>query len=569
MLWWTVLACGPKTPPPTASPVTFHIAAINDWHGALDAQTDRRDPSRAWGGLPWVVGVLDDLRASHPDLIVLDGGDAFQGTWPINATRGAGAVDAFALMGVDAAAVGNHEFDYGGDEHHPTRGALHAAAAQAPFAWLAANVFDEQGQPWQPPGISRTTIIERNGAKLGVIGLSTMETPQTTLSANVADLQFGDPVEAVKAVLPELEAAGVNAIAVVGHLTGQCRQEDGTAAANDCMPDGEIGRLLTELPAGTIDVIVAGHAHTVINTRIDDTFVIESRHRGHYIGRLDLVVTAEGVDVEASQLLEQIAVVHDAVDPGCSDAEFITAPQTIAGRSIAPNADALALIARLEDEAGSLCDPLGCTTARFQRAAQQESSTGNFVSDAMMTAFPQADLAIQNAGGLRADLPEGTLRREHVQQLMPFDNSLYLVEMTGEQLTRLFEIGTSGAHGMLQVSTGMEVLLSDGEPHRRDLNEDGTMETWEQSRLCAVNLDGAAIETDRRYSVITTDFLYNGGDHLGPAFADVPIVERGALLRDVLYQAATTEVDACLTPPATGQRIMVGPCAEMPPAPTE
>jgi 5'-nucleotidase len=560
-LLWGLLACGPKTTPPSPAPATVHIATLNDWHGALYEQPAYRDPGRAWGGLPWTAAVMGAIRAEHPDLIVLDGGDMFQGAWPVNATRGAAAAEAFALLGVDATAIGNHEFDYGGSDSHPTRGALLDIAAQAPFHWLSANIVGADGQPWTPPGIERTLVMERGGIKLGVIGLSTQETPQTTLAENVADLTFTDPVQAVRDVLPELQAAGVHAIAIVGHLTGSCDPPSYTTPpGSDCMPDGELGRLLTELPPGTIDVIVSGHTHTLLNQRIQDTFVLQSRDRGKMIGRLDLVVTADGVDADASRLLPPVQVLHDVADPGCGEGEYDTSPQEVGGRTIAPDADALALTRRMEAQAGSLCDALGCASAPLTRDFHAESSSGDFVADAMLAAFPGADLAIQNPGGLRANLPKGTIRREHIQQLMPFDNSLYLVEMTGAQLIRLFEIGSSGAHGVLQVSAGTWYHHTEAAVAVRDLNGDGSEEAWEQSRLCALRVGNAPVDPDRRYTVVTTDFLYKGGDHLGPAFRAVPVLQRGPLLRDVLYTAATSPADSCFAVTAPGDRIQVGPC---------
>lgn len=561
ILLWGLLACGLKTTPSTPTPATLHIATLNDWHGALYEQPAYREPGRAWGGLPWTAGVMASLRSEHPDLIVLDGGDLFQGAWPVNATRGHAAAEAFALLGVDATAVGNHEFDYGGSSSHPTRGAFLDIAAQASFTWLVANVLGPDGRPWTPPGVERTLVVERGGIKLGVIGLSTQETPQTTLTENVADLTFTDPVQAVRDVLPGLQDAGVHAVAVVGHLTGSCEPPSYTTPPGaDCMPDGELGRLLTELPPGTVDVIVSGHSHTLLNQRIQDTFVLQSRDKGKMIGRLELVIVADGVDADASQLLPPLQVLHDATDPGCGEGEYDTRPQEVAGRQVAPDADALALIRRMEERAGSLCDALGCASAPLVRDYDSESSAGDFVADAMLAAFPGADLAIQNPGGLRATLPKGTIRREHIQQLMPFDNSLYLVEMTGEQLLRLFEIGSSGAHGVLQVSAGTWYHHAEGPLSVRDLNGDGSEEAWEQSRLCALRVRGAAVEPERRYTVVTTDFLYNGGDHLGAAFSGAPVLRRGPLLRDVLYDAATSPADRCFAVTVPGERIQAGPC---------
>ena len=115
---------GPVAPDPSA-PRVLHIVAMNDFHGGLYEKPKYKSPDRALGGLPWLASAVDALREEHPDLLLLDGGDVFQGSWPVNATKGRGAVEAFNLLGVDAAAVGNHEFDYGGLEgEHPLRGAL-------------------------------------------------------------------------------------------------------------------------------------------------------------------------------------------------------------------------------------------------------------------------------------------------------------------------------------------------------------------------------------------------------------------------------------------------------------
>ncbi|MFT4976867.1 MAG: 5'-nucleotidase [Myxococcota bacterium] len=560
-VWWVLVGCGPRQMATPTEPVTLHIAALNDWHGALYEQPVYNHPERAWGGLGWLVGTMDVLRGEHPDLIVLDGGDVFQGAWAVNATAGAGAVAAYNLLGVDAVAVGNHEFDYGGTALHPTRGALMEAAAAADFSWLAANITRADGKPWMTDGISRHTVIERGGIKLGVIGLATTETPETTLSRNVADLTFTDPVAAVRDVLPDLKAAGVHAIAVVGHLTGSCATPGYLIPpSDDCRPEGEIGRLLDELPPGTIDIIVAGHAHTLLNQRIDDTFVIESRDRGKLIGQLDLVITPDGVDADASRLLPHVQVLHDAVDPGCGEGTYDRSPQQVSGRMVSPSAAALDLVARLEAEAGSLCDDLGCARAPMGRDYSAESAAGDFVADAMLEAFEGADLAIQNPGGLRADLPAGTLRREHIHQLMPFDNALYLLEMDGAQLTRLFEIGTSGAHGVLQVSIGTRYRFDPDATTERDLDGDGEAAEWEVDRLCELSIAGAPVDPTARYRVVTTDFLYNGGDHLGPGFADAVLLERGPLLRDALYEAATSPADVCLDVARPGSRISAGSC---------
>lgn len=580
LLFLTLIGCPDKAPPTAAAastpawpsePVTLRFVALNDFHGALYEQTVRgmegpADAPQVLGGLPFVVGAVDALRAEHPDLIVLDGGDQFQGTWPVNATQGRGSVQAFNLLRVDAAAVGNHEFDYGGvPDGHPLRGALEAGGKLADFAWLAANITHEDGTPWAPEGFAPWTIIERQGVRVGVIGLSTEDTPQVTLAANVSDLRFHDVVATMQATVPQVRAAGAQVIAVVGHLTGACAPSSYDDAPESCLPSAEIGRLLTDLPRGTIDVLVLGHAHTIMAHRWDDTFVLEQRAQGHALGIVDLVVGPNGVEPDASTVHPPWFLAHAPVDPGCEPGEYDLTPRDVNGRTVTPSADALALVRALEAEAGSLCDPVGCSTAPLGRSRTYESAVGNVVADAMLAAFPDADLAITNSGGLRADLPGGTLRREHWQQVMPFDNRTLLVEITGERLELLLRLGSSGAHGIMQIAGatyGFDPKATAGS----DLDGDGSVAAWETDRLCRsqVTIGGAPLEPKRTYKLVTTDFLVGGGDHLGPAFVDATVLREGPLLRDHLFvwSAAQSGCIGAAAPPVDKRapRIRQGTC---------
>ena len=516
-------------------PVTLHIAAINDFHGALYETPLKDEPGRAHGGLPWLVGALNALRADDPDLVVLDGGDLFQGAWAVNKSFGRAAVDSFELMGVDAGAVGNHEFDYGpGDV--PNGGlvaALEAAAVATSHQWLTANVSTATGERWAPEGITPWVILRRKGVRLGIIGLTTEHTPQTTKGSNVVDLRFGDVVEAVRDVLPVLHDQGVAAVIVVGHLSGKCDPTGFSAAPPDCVPDGEIGRLLTELPPGSIDLIVAGHAHTFLATRVGDTFVVENRDKGRVIGLVDLVIGKEGVDADKTQL-RHWELIHDKVDPGCEAGEYSLAPRDVGGREVTPSAAALELVRRYEKEAGTLCSAVGCADSPLGRSREGESGVGDLVADAMLAAFPGADVALTNSGGLRDDLRAGTVRRQDLQQIMPFDNRLVMVEMTGKQLLLLLRLGTSGGHGLLQVS-GLSLSFDPTSEAGDDLDADGAVAEWERDRLCSAVVAGNPIDEKKTYQVVTTDFLFNGGDHLELAFAHCNTPIEGPLLRDWLF----------------------------------
>ncbi len=541
----TLLACRPPAALPVDEAVTLRIVAMNDYHGGLYEEGVSGVPDVVLGGLPWLAGAVDALRAEDPHLLLIDGGDFYQGAWPVNATKGRGSVASLNLLGVDAAAVGNHEFDYGGVEGgHPLRGALEAGAKTSNFPWLTANIRTAEGERWQPEGVTPWVMLERKGKKIAVIGLTTTDTPQTTLLVNVADLTFQDVVAAVDEILPEVRAAKPDVMVLAAHLTGKCAPASYLEVGEPCTPDGEIGRLLNELPPGTFDVMILGHAHTLLAHRVGDTYLLENRARGHALGMIDLVVGPNGVEHDRTVLHAPWGLTHEPVDPGCGEGEFDLSPRALGGRTVTPRADALALVRQLEEEVGSLCTEVGCAARPLGRDRAAESEVGVLVADAIAWALPEADLAIQNSGGLRADLPGGTLRRGDLQQVMPFDNRLYVVEMTGEQVALMFRLGASGAHGILQVAGAryhFDPQLSTG----TDLDGDGEVAQWEHDRLCSVEVGGAPLDPKATYKVATTDFLLGGGDHLGPAFEGVKIVKEGPLLREVLFDYPAT-LGACI-----------------------
>jgi len=536
--------CSRTPPEPLAeAPVTLRVVALNDFHGALYERPSSSSVPLATGGLPWLVAAVDHLREGEPELLVLDAGDQFQGSWPVNQTRGLGAVQAMNLLGVDAAAIGNHEFDYGGEGAEPGRGALLAAAGEARYPWLSANIR-RHGARWQPiDAIAPFAVLERKGLRIGVVGLTTTDTPTTTDPDNVADLAFVDPVQAVRDALPELARFEPDVTLLVGHLSGSCEPEGPFEPGPPCVPDGEIGRLLEELPEGTFDAMVLGHAHTLLAHREGRTFLLEQRARGAALGLLDLVVTRDGVDVDASrQAVWPLS--HEPADPGCSGEAFPREERIVGGIPLRPSEAALALVDALEQQTGTLCEPVACADAAVTRSYDGESPLGNWTADALLAAF-DADLAIQNAGGLRADLPAGEIRLEHVQAMMPFDNRTHVVEMTGEQVRRLLRIGSSGQHGQLQVA-GARFSFDPSRERGSDLDGDGAVAQWERDRLCDdVTIGGAPLDGERTYRVVTSDFLLSGGDHLGPAFEGAAVVQEGPLLRDV-YAEAAAGAAACL-----------------------
>src|SRR3989440_3171229 len=226
-----------RAPLPSPAPDTAHfvsrqdstvlrVLALNDFHGALEARSWPWSHGRAVGGAAALKPWLDSLaRACGCTTVRLDGGDEMQGTLLSNFGFGLPAITAMNAFGIDAAAIGNHEFDWSVDT-------LRARMAGARYRFLAANISDTTGTA-RPGWAEPWTLISRGGLKIAVIGLALKATPTNTTPRNVQGLAFGDGAAAVRRVLPQARAAA-DFVIVLAHEGAFC---DG-APGPDPVPAG-------------------------------------------------------------------------------------------------------------------------------------------------------------------------------------------------------------------------------------------------------------------------------------------------------------------------------------------
>src|SRR5882762_5218924 len=212
---------------PTVAAVTrpdstlLRVLAINDFHGALESQVWPWSAGRPVGGAAALKPWLDSLaRVCYCTTIRLDAGDEMQGTPVSNFNFGRPAIAALNALGIDAAAIGNHEFDW-------TVDTLRARMAEARYRFVAANITDAAGTA-RPDWAEPFTVIQRGGSRVAVIGLALPATPETTSPRNVRGLAFGNGAQAVRRVLPQARAAG-DYVIVVANIGGFC-DGDGAAA---------------------------------------------------------------------------------------------------------------------------------------------------------------------------------------------------------------------------------------------------------------------------------------------------------------------------------------------------
>ena len=456
-------------PPPAARPdsTMLRVLAINDFHGALEPQVWPWSGGRQVGGAPALKPWLDSLaRACLCTSVRLDAGDEMQGTPVSNFNYGRPAIAVLNALGIDAAAIGNHEFDWSVDT-------LRARMADAHYRFLAANITDTTGLA-RPDWAVPFTVIERGGTRIAVIGLALPETPETTTPKNVRGLAFRDPVAAVKRVLPQARAAAEYVI-VVAHIGAFC-DADSTAAIVPAGPTachGEIIDLARGLESGSVDLIVSGHTHSLVNTVVNGIPIVQARSSGAGIAVVDFVRVADRREVRAR--IETPFSDRVSPDPALADALRLDklAIETITGRPVT-------------------------RVGKDMRRSGDEYGLGRLIADAQRN-IAKTDVALVNNGGIRADLGAGVATYGDLFRVEPFQNRLLRVVVSGKVLRAALEHAVQGDRGGPDAHvSGIEVWYDPRKPAGRRIKK---------LRLA----DGRGVDGDRRYTLAVSDFVGSGG----------------------------------------------------------
>jgi 2',3'-cyclic-nucleotide 2'-phosphodiesterase (5'-nucleotidase family) len=445
--------------PPFPTGTRFlRIIATNDFHGALEPRPDANGVRR--GGAAYVAAAIDRAReecAPRCETLLLDAGDMFQGTPASNLAYGRPVVEYYNRMGYAAAALGNHEFDWGTDS-------LRARMRQAKFGILGANVRYTDGRDvkW----IRNDTIVKRGAARIGIIGLSTVSTPTTTRAGNVVGLRFDDPAPIVDSIGSALRKRGANFVVVIAHAGASC----GRDGATDC--GGEIIDFARKLTT-KVDAIVSGHTHTLVNTEVKGIPIVQARSSGRAIDVLDLPIgSSAGLPVR-HQVRE---LASDTIQP-------VPAIDSIVRRAVAGVAP---LVSR----------HVATIPATLARQGPQYP-LGNLIADAQRWAA-KGDVAIMNNGGIRTELRGGDATYGSLFEIQPFGNTLYSLTMTGSQLRGLLEAMLAKN----SVDDHISGLTIKYDPSRA-----------KGSRIASVTMaDGTPLADTKTYNVIVNDFLATGGE---------------------------------------------------------
>jgi 5'-nucleotidase len=478
--------------------ITISVVATTDLHGGVLPRGER-------GGLAMLGGYLQNIRAARMrdggGVLLVDSGDMFQGTLESNLNEGAAVVRAYNGLGYAAAAIGNHEFDFGPagpDETARTpgedpRGALKARAAQARFPFLAANTIDmATGKPVAWPNVKPSTMVTVRGVRIGLIGVTTIDTAAQTIAANLGGLTFAPLAPAITREAMSLRARGATVVIVLAHAGGRCTKLDDPDDLSSCDQMAEIVNVVRQLPVGLIDMISAGHTHQAMAQDIAGIPVVEAYSAGRSFSRVDLTVNRSSGAVVARHIFAP-----QEVSPGRYE-----------NRRVRSDAAANAAIAPAVRKALTVKNqPLGVhLETPFARGGQQdETALADLITDGMLASVPGADVAFGNGGSLRADFPAGPLTYGSVYEVYPFDNRLVTLTLTGDQLTRIV------AYSLTRRALPAEMLPIAG------FKVDATCQ-GNNLRVVLTRPSGMAIRAGDRLTVVTSDFVAGGGDGvLAPA----------------------------------------------------
>lgn len=476
---------GPRpTAPRAAGEACARIFSTNDTHGRLLPAEQPFSQGRLVGGSAAMAGYVARARAETPGcpLFVVSGGDIMQGTLISNLTDGVSTIAAFDAIGYDVAAIGNHEFDWGVD-------VLRSRIAEARFAMLGANIY-VKGTDRHPEWARPWTIVERDGVRIGFVGMTTRSTPWTTRPSNVADYEFRPISEALDRYVPEVLAEGVDFVVAVMHEGAFC-QEVGTCE----------GEALAELARATarFDYAVTGHTHSRVETTVRGVPVVQSfsNSTAFGLGRLDR--DADG-RVRA-RLIEVRTAYADEVDPDSAVAALVDS-----------------YLEKVGDRLTRVVTELAREAPKPRRG---DFPLGRLIADAQRSATG-ARIALMNNGGIRRPLPAGPITYADLFELQPFGNRLVTLTVTGDVILRALEHALDERGTDAQVS-GLRVFY---DPDARD-----------GSQILGAELDdGTPLDPAATYTVAVNDFMAQGGSGYGMLVEASEVVETGIVDFDALVE---------------------------------
>jgi 2',3'-cyclic-nucleotide 2'-phosphodiesterase (5'-nucleotidase family) len=385
------------------------VIYTNDEHGWMEGIEEG-------SGAANMISVWQDKLNYTPGgpFLVLSGGDMWTGPAISTWFHGESMVEVMNAMGYDAAAVGNHEFDFG-------LNALKKRVSEMRFPLLSANMhYKKNGSYPEDLGIRPYIITTVSGVPVGIIGLTSTKTPQVTNPVNVADFEFRDYAETLRQVVPEVKAAGAELVLVAAHI---CRDEV-TALAKQM---GGLG----------IDMIGAGHCNEWFADAVNNIVVLGGGY--HMSSYAYAQFTIESITK---------TVVERKSGSGVN-------------KRGAANHEITAIVSKWKARADEQVNVvIGYTASGITKRSPEMQA---LITGAWLAEYP-ADIAMTNLGGMRADIKPGKITIGDMIGVMPFSNVIVEVELSGEALVKALasKRDSTAISGMAYIN-GVWVLTKIGE----------------------------------------------------------------------------------------------------------
>jgi 5'-nucleotidase len=500
-LVWVDLLPGTTALPPAPAPlVNLQILAINDFHGNI-ATT-----SSAFGGVGRADYLSTNMAAAEAGVensIIVSAGDLIGASPLVSALfHDEPTIEAMNLIGLEINGVGNHEFDEGADEllrlqnggSHPVDGDLDGDGfAGADFEFLAANVtVDATGETIFAP----YTIKEYGGVEVAFIGMTLEGTPSIVTPAGVAGLTFNDEVETVNALVPGLQAQGIEAIVVLMHEGGVASEGGGDGDGCGTL-SGNLFDIVTGLD-DAVDLVIGGHNNQRFTCLdVEGKAVTMAYHSGRMFTDIDVTLDpATGdmtvVSVDNKENFQDGVTPDAAVTALIDKYEVLAAP--LAGQVIG---EITADVTRTNNAAGE--SALGDVIADAQLAATSSPTTGNAVVAFMNPGGIRGDILFDAAGG---PLP-GQVSFGEAFRIQPFGNSLVTMTLTGAQIHELLTsqwVGQTSPR-ILQVSEGFSYTWDANKPDAEKVDP------------ATIMINGVVVDPAAEYRVTVNSFMADGGDN--------------------------------------------------------
>ena len=454
------------------------IFQTNDLHGSFYPKTILLPSGKSYsiGGFEYLGKYISILKQYWKDrFLYFDCGDQFQGGIEGSISKGKIIMDFFNKLNLNKSVIGNHEFDYGIPFLKQYMNMSH-------FDWIIDNIKNITTNDYITfPNQKISSIIDIEGYKIGIIGLSTIETSYTT-ATDISDLQYEDYTKIINTESEQLRKEGANAIVVIAHLGLYCKNDsneiklkyklrDKNTIQSECSKTDEASILLEKLKPGTIDLFLAGHKHDIAHNWVNGIPVLSNERNGKYAQIVYLPF-----DKKTKKLVNDKIIMEGPL-PICEkifknkllcDLPVLNEEEEkIFGNLVNYNfhgikiekEESISEIGKIYQDIFDKYDKdyLTKTYEHFESSKEEENSMGNFYTD-FLRHISGADIAVVNPGVFRTPFYRGNITNASIFSFDPFGNEIPKFYAFGWEIKKMFKILQEGKKGFYPVS-GLKMII--------------------------------------------------------------------------------------------------------------